>query len=137
MRSEKIFADYVFVMGRRPGEATYHMQDHNEERSGPMTKMSFRLRTIAMATAAMAITAGAMAGPALADEWHHRGPVVHERHWHPHPVFYAQAPTYAPAYGTAYGPSYGYVAPAPIYAPRPVPIAPPVSFNLVLPLRFN
>jgi hypothetical protein len=92
-----------------------------------MTKTSFRLRTIAMAVAAVAITAGAMAGPALADDWGHRGREVHE-HWRPapHRVVYARPPVY----------TYRFAAPAPVYAP-PVAVAPPVSFNLVLPLQFN
>jgi len=97
-----------------------------------MTKTSFRLRTIAMAAAAMAVTAGALAGPALAADWDHRGPApreMHERHWRvePHRVIYRPAPAYG----------YGYVAPAPVYVPAPQPGAPPVSFNLVLPLRIN
>jgi len=101
-----------------------------------MTKMSFRIRNLALALAVAAGTAGVMAGPALADDWGHRGwdGGHHEEHWRPvpHRVVYARPP--APAY-VAPAP-YAYAPPAPyVYAP-PAPVA-PFSLNLVLPLNFN
>jgi hypothetical protein len=92
-------------------------------------KTSFRFRNLAMALAIAAGTAGAMAGPALADDWGHRGwdqRGRHEEHWRPQPhrVVYARQPAYAAPV---------YVARPYVYAPAPV--AP--SFTLVLPLNFQ
>jgi hypothetical protein len=93
-----------------------------------MTKTSFRIRNLALALAVAAGTAGVMAGPALADDWGHRGwdRDHHEEHWRPaaHRVYYAPP---APAYVAPVVP-YAYAAPAPVA---------PFSLNLVLPLRFN
>lgn len=96
-----------------------------------MTTLSFRLRNLVMALAVTAGAAGAMAGPALADDWGRRGwdqRERHEQHWraHPRPVVYARPPAYA-YYGA---PAYAY-APAPVYAP-----APP-AFTFVFPLNFQ
>ena len=93
-----------------------------------MTKTSFRIRNLALALAVAAGTAGVMAGPALADDWGHRGwdRDHHEEHWRPQPhrVVYAHPPVRT------------YVAPAVPYAYAPAPVA-PFSLNLVLPLNFN
>jgi hypothetical protein len=97
-----------------------------------MTKTNFRFRTFLMALAVAAGTAGAMAGPALADDWGHRGWDQRDRHddrrrTQPHRIVYARPPAPAYAYGA---PAYVYGAPAYGYAP-------PAAFTLVLPLNFQ
>ena len=88
-----------------------------------------KLRTLALAAAVAATSAGALAAPALAADWHH-GPARQEFRDHRdhrdfrdhrwHGGFFAPVVSVDP-YGYGYGP-YGYAPPppAPVYAVPPI-----------------
>jgi hypothetical protein len=91
-------------------------------------KFTRRLRALVLAGAVAAATAGAVATPALADDWHGHD-AWHGQDWHAHawrgdddddwgrPAYYSYGYAYPYAYA-APAPYYGY-APAPVYAPPP------------------
>lgn len=93
-------------------------------------KFTRRLRALVMVGAVAAATAGAVATPALADDWHGHDAWQHSREWHEHawrgddddrgwgrPAYYSYG-YYGYAYPYAYAP-YAYAAPAPVYVPPP------------------
>jgi len=91
------------------------------------TKFTRSLRALLMAGAVAAVTAGAIATPALADgdDWHGHGGWGGGHEWHEHA--WGDRDDWRPAYGYYnYGytyayPSYPYTyaAPAPVYAAPP------------------
>ena len=91
------------------------------------TKFTRKLRNFTLAVALAATSAGALAAPALADDWHH-GPARQEfrdHRWHDR--------YFGPE--VAVGTGYGYGAPY-AYAPPPVYVAPPV-LSLILPIHIR
>lgn len=88
------------------------------------TKFTRSLRALVMAGAVAAVTAGAIATPALADndDWHGRGGWG-DHDWHDHDGWrggpaYGYSYSYDYSYPYAYYP-YTYAAPAPVYAAPP------------------
>ena len=89
---------------------------------------SRKLRHLALAAALAATSAGALAAPALAADWHH-GPARQEfRDHRGHDRFFAPVVAVSPY---AYGP-YGYAPPP----PAPVYGFPPV-LDLILPIHIR
>ncbi|MGH7008253.1 MAG: hypothetical protein ACRED7_07610 [Stellaceae bacterium] len=86
------------------------------------TKFTRSLRALVMAGAVAAVTAGALATPALADndDWHgHGGWGDHD--WHDHDDW-RRGPVYGYSYGYTYPYAYypyTYAAPAPVYTAPP------------------
>ncbi|MGB8183222.1 MAG: hypothetical protein WCF13_12720 [Stellaceae bacterium] len=97
------------------------------------TKFTCSLRALLMAGAVAAVTAGAIASPALADDdWHgHGGWGGHEHAWRGDDDDWGRRPVYGYGYAQpyAYYP-YAYAAPAPVYA------APP-SIDFVFPVHIR
>lgn len=94
------------------------------------TKFTRSLRALVMAGAVCAVTAGAIATPALADndDWHGRGGWGDHDHdsWHDRGGWYGDRDDWRrPAYGYSYGYAYPaypytyYAPPAPVYAAPP------------------
>lgn len=89
------------------------------------TKFTRSLRALVMAGAVVAVTAGALATPALADDWHGHGGWSDHDGRHDHDGWYAdrddwRRPVYGYSYGYAYPAyPYAYAAPAPVYAAPP------------------
>jgi hypothetical protein len=98
------------------------------------TNFTRKLRNLTLAVAMAAASAGALAAPALAADWHH-GPAGHEDRYHRdyrdyrwHDRFYGPVVAVDPGYGYA---PYGYAPP-----PAPVYVAPPV-LSLILPIHIR
>ena len=96
------------------------------------TKFTRSLRALLMAGAVAAVTAGAIATPALADgdDWHGHGGWGDHDHdsWHDRGGWYGDRDDWrrGPAYGYSYGYTYpyayypyAYTAPAPVYTAPP------------------
>ncbi|HUZ72304.1 MAG TPA: hypothetical protein VMU87_04910 [Stellaceae bacterium] len=109
-----------------------------------MTRTSSKFRKFVLALAAVAVTAGAMAGPALADDWNHRGREEHHwrgdghDRWRDRDDQWRDRDDYRPA---LYPRSYVAVVPPSPYVmvapPAPIAAWPPPSLNLVIPLNFH
>lgn len=104
-----------------------------------MSRASSKIRQCVLALAAVAMTAGAVASPALADDWGRRDRVEHrwrDRDDYRPAIYPRYVWGYPPGYVRGYAPGYvpGYVVAPP--APYAV-VTPPPSLNLVIPLNFH
>jgi len=99
------------------------------------TKITRSLRALLMAGAVAAVTAGAIATPALADndDWHGRDGWGHEHAWRGDDDDWGRRPVYGYGYSYTYPYAYypyAYAAPAPVYT------APP-SIDFVFPIHIR
>ncbi len=90
---------------------------------------SRKLRNLALAAALAATSAGVLAAPALAADWHHDRGRQEFRDHRRHDRFYGPVVAVGPGY--AYGP-YGYAPPP----PAPVYGFPPI-LDLILPIHIR
>ncbi|MDE1968668.1 MAG: hypothetical protein KGI92_07145 [Alphaproteobacteria bacterium] len=102
------------------------------------TKITRSLRALLMAGAVAAVTAGAIATPALADndDWHGRDGWGHEHAWRGDDDDWGRRPAYGYGYSYSYAYPYAYYPyyPYAYAAPAPVYTAPP-SIDFVFPIH--
>jgi len=124
-----------FVMGMENSKHAYYLawrplmgSGHgSEDKTGgatmQTTKFTRSLRALVMAGAVAAVTAGALATPALADndDWHGHGGWGRQA-WHHDDDDWRRGPVYGYSYGYTYPYAYypyAYAAPAPVYTAPP------------------
>ena len=95
---------------------------------------SRKLRNLALAAALAVTSAGVVAAPALAADWHHDGGRYHQG-WRGHGSGWWGGPVVAVTPGCAYNPYYGYPYGYACAPPAPVYAAPGV--NVVLPIHIR